>query len=184
MNTITNNIKNKEEVRWFVMMAYKQEAAAERALSGDDGLEFYIAKHYIIQQFHGQKKQRLVPVIPNIIFVHASQVEIVRFKEKYNFIKFSTWHTNDGIVYLTVGDKEMNNFIRISNSNENSIRYFKPEEIDLKKGDRVRIHGGQFDGVEGTFIRVKGKRSRQIVVEIPNILALSVEVQPDFIELL
>ena len=180
--TISESIKSKTEVRWYVMIAYKQESEAERVLSGDDGLEYYIAKHYIVQTFHGKKKERLVPVIPSIVFVHASQVQIVRFKEKYNFIKFSTWNTRDGIVYLTVSDKEMNDFIRVSQSNENSIRYYRPGDLNLKQGTRVRIHGGQFDGIEGTFIRIKGRRSRQVVVIIPNVLAISVEVHADLLE--
>ena len=179
---LSDNTKSKTEIRWYVMIAYKQESEAERVLSGDDGLEFFIARHYIVQEFHGKKKLRLVPVIPNVVFVHASQVQLVHFKEKYNFIKFSTWNTSDGIVYLTVSDKEMNDFIRVSRSNEDSLRYFTPSDLDLKKGTKVKVHGGQFDGIEGTFLRIKGKRSRQVVVILPNVLAVSVEVQPDLVE--
>lgn len=182
MNSIIDSIKSKTKVQWYVMIAYKQETEAEKVLLGKDGLEYYIAKHYIVQNFHGKKKQRLVPVIPNIIFVHASQVQIVKFKEKYNFIKFATWQTNEGLQYLTVRDSHMEDFIRVSASNEQSTRYYKPEELDLKKGTKVRVFGGQFDGIEGEFIRVKGKRSRQVVVIIPKVLAVSVEIEPDLIE--
>ena len=184
MKSLLDTIKSKSEVHWFVMIAYKQESEAEKVLSADDGLEFYIPKHYIIQEFHGKKKERLVPVIPNIVFVHASQVQIVRFKRKNNFIKFATWQTREGIEYLTVEDRQMRDFIRISTSNENSIRYYKPGELDIKKGTRIRVHGGKFDGIQGTFLRIKGKRSRQVVVLLPDVLAVSVEVEPDLVEAL
>lgn len=184
MKSLLDTIKSKSQVHWFVMIAYKQETEAEKVLSGKDGLEYFIAKHYIVQNFHGKKQQRLVPVIPNIIFVHASQVQIVRFKERYNFIKFATWQTREGLEYLIVNDAQMENFIRVSKSNAASIRYFKPEELDLKKGQQVRVLGGEFDGIEGTFVRIKGKRSRQVVVILPKVLAVSVEIQPDLIEII
>ena len=182
MDKVIETIKEKTKVKWYVMIAYKQETEAEKVLSSEDGLEYYIAKHYIIQNFHGKKKQRLVPVIPNIIFVHASQVQIVKFKEKFNFIKFATWQTGEGLEYLVVRDNHMSDFIRVSESNEKSLTFYKPEEINLKKGEMVRVHGGKFDGIEGTFVRIKGKRSRQLVVLIPRLLAASIEVEPDLIE--
>ncbi len=182
MNSIEDSIKEKTKVKWYVMIAYKQETEAEKVLSGDEGLEYFIAKHYIAQNFHGTKKERLVPVIPNIIFVHASQRQIVKFKTKYNFIKFATWQTHDGLEYLVVNDDHMADFIRVSSSNENSVRYYKPGDINIKKGEHVRVLGGQFDGIEGTFLRVKGKRSRQVVVILPKVLAVSVEIEPDLIE--
>ena len=184
MGTVLNDSKSKSQVNWFVMLAYKQEDIAEKALSGQDGLEYYIAKHYIVQEYHGKKKRRLVPCIPSIIFVHASQAQIVAFKSKYNFLKFVTWRKTSGLEYLIVPDNQMDDFIRVSSSMEKSVRYHKPEELDVDKGTHVRVLGGPFDGVEGTFMKVQGRRSKQVVVIIPDVMAVSVEVEPDLIEVL
>ena len=184
MGTKLNDIKSKVQIHWFVMLAYKQEGIAEKVLSGEGGLEHYIAKHYIVQEIHGHKKRRLVPCIPSILFVHASQAQIVAFKCKYNFLKFVTWRKSTGSEYLIVPDAQMEDFIRVSSSLEKSIRYHKPEELDIAKGTRVRVLGGLFDGVEGIFMKVHGRRSKQVVVIVADIMAVSVEVEPDFIEVL
>lgn len=60
----------------------------------------------------------------------------------------------------------------------------RPEEINITKGQRVKIHGGAMDTMEGLFVKVAHKRSRQIVVIIPDVFAASVEVEPQFIEVL
>ena len=77
---------NTEEVmvaRWFVMRAYKSEKRAEEKLKGRDGLEYFIPKCYAVRVYHGVKSKRLVPVIPNLVFVHASRTQITDFKKRY-----------------------------------------------------------------------------------------------------
>lgn len=65
------------KIRWFVMRAYKNGKEAEEKLSGKDGLEYFIPKHYAVRTYHGVKSKRLVPVIPDLVFVHASRLQIL-----------------------------------------------------------------------------------------------------------
>ena len=174
----------KNIVRWFVMSAYKQEKLAEERLSREDGLEYYIAKHYVVRTYHGKKTKVQVPYIPNIIFVHATQAEIVEFKERNNFIRFVTWNKSTGKEYLIVPDKQMDDFIRVSSSEEESVKYYKPDEVNLKKGTRVRIIGGIFDGVEGVFIK-KGRAAQgNLFVMIDGFVGVSVNIAPDLIQVI
>ena len=86
---------NTEEVttaRWFVMRAYKSEKRAEEKLKGKDGLEYFIPKCYAVRVYHGVKSKRLVPVIPNLVFVHASRTQITEFKKRYNFLQVRVWN--------------------------------------------------------------------------------------------
>ena len=90
---------NTEEVttaRWFVMRAYKSEKRAEEKLKGKDGLEYFIPKCYAVRVYHGVKSKRLVPVIPNLVFVHASRTQITEFKKRYNFLQFVMWEKSTG----------------------------------------------------------------------------------------
>ena len=94
---------NTEEVttaRWFVMRAYKSEKRAEEKLKGKDGLEYFIPKCYAVRVYHGVKSKRLVPVIPNLVFVHASRTQITEFKKRYNFLQFVMWEKSTGLEYL------------------------------------------------------------------------------------
>lgn len=86
---------------------------------------------------------------------------------------------------IVVPDAQMEQFIRVSRTDDERLTYLKPEEINLSKGTRVRILGGAFDGVEGIFVKVKGKRNRRVVVLIDHVSAIAVsEISPDLIEVL
>ncbi len=177
-------LKENECPSWYVMRAYKTEKKAEEILRGKNGLEYYIPKHYVVRVYHGVKSKRLVPVIPSLIFVRASHKQILEFKKYYNFLQFVMWNKQDGLEYLIVPDYQMDNFIKVTSCYEENTTFHNPDEIDLTKGTRVRILGGRFDKVEGTFMRVAGKRNRRLVVMLEGVMAASVEVAPDLIEIL
>ena len=65
------------------------------------------------------------------------------------------------------------------------LLYFNPGEINLAKGTKVRITGGQFEGYEGVFVKVKGSRDRRVVISLQGILALAMAtLSPDLIEVI
>ena len=170
-------------VRWYVMRAHKCEARAEEKLA-EAGIEFYIPKNWVVRVFHGKKTKRLVPVIPDLIFVKASHRTIADFKIANNYLQFVIWNRKDGQEYVTVPDNQMEDFIRVSSDPNADAMYLAPGEINIKKGTRVRIIGGELDGVCGAFMKVRGKRNKRLVVLLDGVLAVSAEVQPDLIEVI
>ncbi|MBO4557325.1 MAG: UpxY family transcription antiterminator [Bacteroidales bacterium] len=174
-----------DQILWYVMRAYKAEKKAEEMLSGDRGLEFFIAKQYAVREYHGVKSKYLVPAIPGMVFVRASHNQIVEFKQHGgNFLQFVTRKTQRGPEYLTVPDSQMDNFIKVASRYDIETTYFSPDEVDLGAGARVRILGGPFNGVTGVFMRVKGKRNRRLVVQLEGITTLATEIAPDLIEVI
>ena len=170
-------------MRWYVMRAHKSEAKAEERLAAD-GLEFYVPKQYVVRIYHGKKTKRLVPVIPGMVFVHASQTAIADFKKRNNYLQFVIWNKTDGQAYLTVPDNQMRDFIRVTSDPNSEAFYLRPDEINIAKGTRVRIMGGQLDGVCGVFMKVLGKRNRRLVIMLDGVGGLAVEVSPDLIEVI
>ena len=86
---------------------------------------------------------------------------------------------------IVVRDDEMQRFIRVVENFEEEITYLSPEEVNIEKGTRVRIIGGNFDGVEGIFVKVKGKRNKRVVVMLDKLLAVVMaEVDLDLIEVI
>ena len=174
-----------DEGRWFVLRAYKNEKKAEEVLGGENGLPYFIPKQYAVRVYHGKKTRRLVPVIPGLVFVRASQTAICDFKKRHNFLQFvmRTRNTADKDD-LVVPDKQMADFMRVAGQYEKDVTYYNPAELQLDKGARVRIIGGPFDGVEGVFMKVEGARARRLIVQIPNTLAAVVSVEPDLVEVI
>ncbi len=167
------------------MRAFQCEKKAEEALSGENGLEYFIPKRYAVRIYHGVKSKRLIPAIPGMVFVHASYEDIFLFKRRNAFLQFVTWKKSSGSEYLVVPDSQMDNFVKVASAYEDEdIAFFTPDEINIEKGTPVRIHGGKFNNVEGKFMQVKGKRNRRLVVMLDGIMAASVEVHPDLIEII
>lgn len=173
-----------DPIRWYVMRAYKCENKAEERLSREDGLRYFIPKHYAVRVYHGVKSKRLVPVIPSLVFVQASRKQLVRFKKENNFLQYVMNRTDNGTECLIVPNDQMDNFIKVASRPEENLRYFNPDEIDIRKGTPVRIIGGIFDGVEGVFMRTEGVRDKRVVVLLKGVLAVSAKIHPDLIEVL
>jgi len=45
------------------------------------------------------------------------------------------------------------------------------------------VKGGIYDGKEGIVMRIKGKRNKHLVVQIPGMLVAAVEMKPELVEL-
>lgn len=126
----------------------------------------------------------MVPAITGLIFVRATEEalkEYIRHKSRESiYMRKSTFSNKQD--YLTVPDYAMERFIEFTNIRQEKITYFKPEELNLKEGEKIRIKGGIYDGYEGTILRFKGKRNKHLVVQIPGVIIAAVELEPELVE--
>ena len=75
--------------------------------------------------------------------------------------------------------------LTVTNRNTRTVPFMKPTEIDLEKGDKVRIVGGPYDGVEGILESQKGKDGGTVYVHILNFIATrTTEIRPEFIQII
>ena len=72
-----------DEKRWYAMRAYKSENTAEERLSATYGLKHFIPKQKVLRTHNGKKIPTLEPVIRSLVFVYATQRQIVDFKRRY-----------------------------------------------------------------------------------------------------
>ena len=174
-----------EEAKWYVMRAYKNEKKAEELLSGKNGMTYFIPKQKVIRTYQGKKVITTEPVIHSLVFVFASQKQIVNFKRYiFNDLQFVSWKRDNSTNYLTVPSDEMDNFIRMCTQKEQEVTFYTPADIQVEKGQKVRVHGGTFDKMEGILVKTYKKRNKQLVVIIPDILAASANVAPEYLEIL
>ena len=167
------------------MRAYKNEKKAEELLSGKNGMTYFIPKQKVIRTYQGKKVITTEPVIHSLVFVFASQKQIVNFKRYiFNDLQFVSWKRDNSTNYLTVPSDEMDNFIRMCTQKEQEVTFYTPADIQVEKGQKVRVHGGTFDKMEGILVKTYKKRNKQLVVIIPDILAASANVAPEYLEIL
>lgn len=169
---------------WFAMYAYKRELRIQQELNKEN-IEHFIPMHYILKEHNGRKKRVLVPAISNLVFVHTTKSILTQFKLRNPYLQYVTRKVDSGREIITVPSSQMKDFIGIARRYEEDLIYYRPEEISLDKGHKVRVHGGAFDGVEGTLIKLKGKRSKRIVVKIAGVVAIAAAyIEPEYIEIL
>ena len=149
------------------------------------GLEAFVPLRYEVKTIKKQKHRALVPALPGLMFIKGTEDELKDYIRNHAhfpvYLRKSTFSNKEE--YLTVPTHEMENFIAVVEQNEERITFFRPEEIKLQPGDKIKIQGGFYDGKEGVIMRIKGKRNKHLVVQIPGVLIAAVELSPEMVEL-
>lgn len=79
----------------------------------------------------------------------------------------------------------MQRFIAVAGTYHEQLLYFRPDELNLSKGTKVRVTGGDFEGQEGIFLKVKGARDRRLIIKIQGVIAVAMaSIHPDLIEVI
>ncbi len=149
------------------------------------GLEAFVPLKYHIKTIKRQKHRALVPAMPGLMFAKGTLDELQEYIQNHAhfnvYLRKSTFSNKED--YLTVRNKDMEDFIAATEDHEAHITYFRPDEINLQAGDRIRVKGGIYDGKEGIVMRIKGKRNKHLVVQIPGMLVAAIEIEPELVEL-
>ena len=171
---------------WWAMSApYQRELKAKAALD-KLGIENFVPMRYqAVRKRTGSMSRELLPAIHNLIFVRGSKPCVSQAKKDILWLQWLTRPEDGKNVPVTVPDKDMEQFIAVTNTYNEHLIYIQPDEIDLRKGTPVRILGGPFNGFEGTFIKVKGSRKKRVVVMLKGIVGVAMaEITPDLLEVL
>ena len=171
-----------DRLQWFVMRDLKRRNAKLPAYKLFDNLKirFFTPMVWRLVTRHGKRIKEEVPFIQDLLFVHDTRQVVDPIVEKYDTVQYR--YVRGGYkIPMTVREADMQRFINAVNSTENP-QYYKPKEITPDMiGRKVRIVGGPLDGYEGNLQKMQGARTRRLFVELPNLLAAAVEVQPEYI---
>lgn len=170
------------DLAWYALrITYSRELAFKKYLD-DRNIENFIPMRYEYVVRDERKIRKLVPVVHNLVFVYS-------FRQQIDEIK-TTMGTQLPIRYImdretcqpiTIPEVQMRSFIAVAGSHDQQVVYLDPTTVSFRKGDRVRVTGGLFEGVEGEFVRVKG--DRRVVVSIQGVMAIATAfIHPSLIE--
>lgn len=174
------------EKQWFVMRDLKRRNAKNLAIHEltKAGLEVFTPMTQMVMNIGGRIQRRDVPVIQDLLFVHESKGILDQYVEKYPTLQYRYQLGKSINEPMTVCNKEMDRFIFAISNSESPI-FYKPGELTKSMyGKSVCIVGGILDNFEGQLLSIKGKKKRHLIIELPNLIAAAVEVQPEFIKLL
>jgi len=159
------------ELHWYVANTCRQEKKIKQRLDSM-GIENFIPFQQIARKIHGVDKLIEVPVIPNLVFIHTTFKFCMSLIQEYAFDMRYLRDRETGN-FLIVPDKQMNDFMFLLDFSKEMVEVVNE---NLKKGDKVRVIKGDFAGIEGELIRVKGHK--RVVVRLEGVVSLATAYIP------
>lgn len=175
-----------EDSVWFALSApYRSEMKAKTLLEQNNIQCFIPMQYKLVKNRSGRKQKKLLPIISNLVFAKTYKQRLQEVKNGVPYLQYRTITQDNKNIPIIVPEEQMNNFMAVCNTYNEELIYLLPNEVNLKKGTKVKIIGGCFDGVEGIFIKVKGSRKKRVVVLIQGVAAVATtEISEDLIEVL
>lgn len=168
---------------WYVFRASygREDKAADYIV--EDGTFVYIAKRYARKSVNGKQKKVLETLIPNLLFVYATEDKANEYVKKTPVLSYLTYYYNHFELDeyqknppLTISCEEMENFIIATCNQSEHLKFVDGSQCHFKGGEIVKVNEGLFKGVCGRVARVAGQQ--RVIVKITNVGLISTAYVP------
>ena len=141
--------------------------------------ETFIPKCYKTVERFEKRHYELTSCISNLLFVYGSRNQIeeerqkhieIKYDKKYHQLNFIKNHENE---IIKVQNKQMEDFIRVSNLPAEELIPLDIREGESLTGQRVKVIDGPLVGIEGFIKRIEG--NKRVVVTIDGMLATALK---------
>lgn len=175
---------SQESLQWFAMRDLKRRHAKLPAYKLFENLkvQYFTPMVHRLVVVKGKRIDQEVPFMPDLLFVkdtreHLDLIVESTPKLQYRY-KIGVQHTP-----IIVPTADMERFIYAVETSENPKFYALNEVTPEMKNRKIRIIGGKLDGYTGTLVTTRGSKVKRLLVELPSLLAASVEVEAEYIQL-
>ena len=160
---------------WYVLrVTYQRELSTKEYLDKLNIENFVPVRVVRRRNSKGQFFRACEVAVHNYIFIRSTREVIDELKTyKLPMLRYVMHPQNGENQIMIVPEEQMRNFIAVAGNEDEQVLFMSPEEVALSKGDKVRIMGGVFEGVEGQLMRVKNSRGKRVVVKIDGITAVA-----------
>lgn len=171
-----------QPLHWFaVRVSYSRELTLKSILDKEN-IENFIPMSYAMVMKGGKRVRKSVPAIHNLVFIHSTRKRIDTLKDELEGSLPIRFIMNRELARpVVIPDAQMRSFILVAGTRDEAILYIEPAELQLVKGQKVRITDGVFKGVIGDFVRIR--HDRRVVVLIEGVMAVATTfIPPSFVE--
>ena len=198
-----------DAARWYVLRTFKYELQARRdfeweaqqasastsdVVASEGGplgfsFEWFVPVHWQLERHNvDQPRPQMRPLVASYVFVRTDLERLRRIVAKYDYLYPYRPAGRDAVheYCVWVGDAEMRSFMIVARAYEANRRFYDVRTTDVVQGDRVRVVGGVFDGVEGILQKVsRGSNDGEVLVELPGLTRLRTwRIEARYIEIL
>lgn len=164
--------------QWFVLRVSYGRIIKAKAFIEAKGLECYVPMRYKEVRKQGKKQIITEPLLSSFLFVYATAEQVETLLHDNNVVANEsrallsyyfdhTIHRQNNPDYnppLTIREKAMNNFIKLTSIKNPHIIPVTTDIIKFKMGDEVVVTEGEFKDIHGRVARIAGQQ--RVVVEI------------------
>lgn len=168
-------------------MRTSQNALRFRDLLTAARIEFFLPTVHQVVTKDGKEESLEKPLLFSYVFMRTEERTAIEFTAANPGITMLRVHMPKGQPgpYMVVPDRQMESFIRAVGYYTDNIPFVSPTPDMLVKGDKVRILGGPFKGVEGILEAQQGKDGGRVIVRIADLVAIpTIEIDPSLIQIL
>jgi transcription antitermination factor NusG len=159
-------------IHWYAgRVKYRTEKKIKNFLE-EEAIKHFIPFQKICKTQDGKRVQKEKPVISCLVFVCTDYLTALSIPDKSGF-SISYIYNNDTKKIQIIPDKQMQDFMFVLDFSDNIL---KISNSDLKKGDRVRVIKGDFKGIEGELIRIKGHK--RVVIRLEGLFSIATAYIP------
>lgn len=168
-----NNHQRKDEaINWYAAKVKYQTERKVKLWLEEQAIENFIPFRTVLIERNGRKIKRERPIVPGLLFIRTNYktacILPVEAKVKIVFLRNLESHQ-----LLIVPDKQMQDFMFLLDFSDSTLQI---ENTNLRQGDRVRVIKGDFAGIEGELIRIKGHK--RVVIRLEGLFSLATAYIP------
>lgn len=177
---------SENDILWYVFnVSFKKELEVRDELR-QLGYDAYVPMHFRLLTIHGRQVRKQEPAVFGMVFVKGARKKLLEYRDRsklkcYMFLK-SSRTTENKLEYVCVRETDMENFRKLNEVEGAQLKYYKPEELRLAKGEKVKIMDGPFEGITGIIQKLPHRRGQFLIVSLPNIAIATVSIKPEYIQ--
>ena len=159
-------------MHWYAAKVKYQTERKMKSWLDEQTIENFIPFRTVWVERNGRKIKRVRPIVPGLLFIRANFQTACALPGESR-IRMYFLRNLENNQYLVVPDKQMQDFMFLLDFSESAV---KIENANLKRGDRVRVIKGDFTGIEGELVRIKGHK--RVVVRLEGLFSLATAYIP------
>lgn len=170
-----------EGEHWFALKIFYSRTMKLKAELEAAGVTTYVAMTTVERARRGKKVLEPKPLIPSLLFLRCDEAFLRGFKWQHNseFMYYEDLATRRP---APIDEVQMRSFIILTSADRGTrVQYLGESVPDFKRGERVRVTGGLYEGAEGYIKKVRS--DRKLIVEIRGVAVVAVSyIEPQYLE--
>jgi transcription antitermination factor NusG len=160
-------------IHWYAArVKYRTEKKIKSFLEEKE-IRHFIPFHTVFKELKGKRIQKEKPVISCLIFVKTDYSTALSIPDNLG-LSISYIYNSDTREFQVIPDKQMQDFMFLLDFSESSV--IRIPNSNLKRGDKVRVIKGDFVGIEGELVRIRGHK--RVVVRLEGLFSLATTYIP------